>query len=174
MHSTMVRNEMAWDKGWPRLYMWGQTLWALEDFNQMTTKILYLIAHKVRGEPAFDVAIRMECPICHGVGGYKGTPEYEGPSCTQCEGDGYWWIIPTSGHRAYPYWSERLEYLVTANHDNGFCHFDYIPEMSPSLPDHYAANDRALPEPSRVQSLKALVAPALPTPSGINILRRQL
>lgn len=41
---------------------------------------LFLIAHKVRGEPAFDVATRVQ------IG------EEEG------------WIIPTSGHRAYPYW----------------------------------------------------------------------
>ena len=41
----------------------------------------YLILHKVRGEPAFDIAIKMEV-------------EELGEE---------WWIIPTSGHRAYPY-----------------------------------------------------------------------
>jgi hypothetical protein len=42
----------------------------------------YLIQHKVRGEHAFDVAVKMEMA--------DGTE---------------WWIIPTSGHRAYPYFS---------------------------------------------------------------------
>jgi len=41
---------------------------------------LYLILHKVRGEPAFDIA-----------------------ECIGEDGDGEIWIIPTSGHRAYPY-----------------------------------------------------------------------
>jgi hypothetical protein len=40
----------------------------------------FLILHKVRGKPAFDIAEQMEM------------------------GDEVWWIIPTSGHRAYP-WS---------------------------------------------------------------------
>ena len=40
---------------------------------------LYLIAHRVRGEPAFDIAQRSQI------------------------GDEEGWIIPTSGHRAYPY-----------------------------------------------------------------------
>lgn len=44
---------------------------------------MYLIAHKVRGQPGFDVAIRCDD---------MGTPSDPGP----------WWIIPTSGHRAYP------------------------------------------------------------------------
>lgn len=39
---------------------------------------LFLIAHKVRGELAFDIATMLEV------------------------GDEVWWIIPTSGHRAYP------------------------------------------------------------------------
>ena len=69
---------------------------------------LYLIAHKVRGEPAFDVACRVQ------IG------EEEG------------WIIPTSGWRAYPYdyirlWavnSERIKEMALA--------------MPESLRDHFA------------------------------------
>ena len=57
---------------------------------------LYLIAHKVRGEPAFDIAIKM----------------------------GDWWIIPTSGHRAYPYWHCGFVPLETG-------------PMPADLPDHY-------------------------------------
>lgn len=49
---------------------------------------LYLIAHKVRGEPAFDVAQRIQI------------------------GEELAWIIPTSGWRAYPYWHVNLDYLM--------------------------------------------------------------
>lgn len=50
--------------------------------------MLYLIAHKVRGELAFDIAEQMEV------------------------GTEIWWIIPTSGHRAYPFWDCHLESLL--------------------------------------------------------------
>lgn len=49
---------------------------------------LYLIAHKVRGNPAFDIAERMDMGD-----------------------DEVWWIITTSGHRAYPYWELSFESL---------------------------------------------------------------
>jgi hypothetical protein len=48
----------------------------------------YLIAHKVRGAPALDIAVQMHVA------------------------DEVWWIIPTSGHRAYPYWHESLQCLT--------------------------------------------------------------
>jgi hypothetical protein len=65
---------------------------------------LYLILHKVRGEPAFDVAQKIM------IG------EEEG------------WIIPTSGHRAYPVTWELLT--------------QHPPNLADSnqwtnLPDHY-------------------------------------
>jgi hypothetical protein len=84
---------------------------------------LYLIAHKVRGEPAFDVAIQMEMP------------------------DGPWWIIPTSGHRAFPYWSHVINPLTTLT-----------PEMPADLPDHYPKSeytDRAT-RPSRSERPSAI------------------
>jgi hypothetical protein len=65
---------------------------------------LYLIAHKVRGEPAFDVAQHMTCPKCDGNGD-------DALYCTVCDGVGHWWIIPTSGHRAYPYWHHPINDL---------------------------------------------------------------
>jgi len=71
---------------------------------------LFLIAHKVRGELAFDTAHRLQI------------------------GDEQGWIIPTSGHRAYPYWSMELS----------------IPDLGPmpdDLPDHYqvtAAQERKI------------------------------
>jgi len=43
----------------------------------------YLILHKVSGQPAFDIAHKLE------------TTEQSGEEM---------WIVSTSGHRAYPYW----------------------------------------------------------------------
>jgi hypothetical protein len=65
----------------------------------------YLILHKVRGKPAFDVAIKVL------IG------EEEG------------WIIPTSGHRAYPAQFIRLDELALPE-------LAYVPD---DLPDHYDA-----------------------------------
>lgn len=59
----------------------------------------YLIAHKVRSQPAFDIAIRMICPLCPN----------EGHGCYECDGLGYWWIVPTSGHRAYIHTAHSLD-----------------------------------------------------------------
>lgn len=85
---------------------------------------LYLIAHKVRGEPAFDIAITMTCPVCDGTTVH----------CEQCDGQGEWWIIPTSGHRAFPYWSYMLERCL-----NVMFLVDQPPtQMPPDLRDHYA------------------------------------
>src|SRR6185369_17577705 len=63
---------------------------------------LYLIAHKVRGEPAFDIAQHMTCPACEGTNDH----------CVSCDGAGHWWIIPTSGHRAWPIMTWPLKELV--------------------------------------------------------------
>ncbi len=43
----------------------------------------YLIAHKVRGEPAFDIAVRMQCPECNGDDAMQ-------MSCGECDYLGYW------------------------------------------------------------------------------------
>lgn len=110
---------------------------------------LYLIAHSVRGEAAFDVALQMECPHCMPVepsADFLPIPE-EG--CFECEGNGYWWIIPTSGHRAYPYWSLPLGALM---HDTAESFplidpertLDLVPVMPPAWPDHYRT--RAAPK----------------------------
>jgi len=76
----------------------------------------FLIAHKVRGEPAFDIAINI------------GNEE-----------DGDMWIIPTSGHRAYPYWKVEVDALLvdqTASVHPFVIHL--LPSlMPPDLPDHY-------------------------------------
>lgn len=88
---------------------------------------LHLIAHIVRGEPAFDVACKLQ------IG------EEEG------------WIIPTSGHRAYPYWfylldSEDTESILGgwAYHQNEYTggRFNNYPPKAPEgWPDHYAINE---------------------------------
>lgn len=91
---------------------------------------LYLVAHKVRGEAAFDVATKMECPHCHGLG-----LDSEDQYCFDCEEKGYWWIIPTSGHRAWPYWSDPLQWYLDELCD--------VPAMPPSWPDHF----KSLPAP---------------------------
>jgi len=83
---------------------------------------LFLIAHRVRCELAFDVAEL--------VG--QGTPSDPGP----------WWIIPTSGHRAYPFAWASLDTLYTLEAGS------LEPFLQPSrtivpadLRDHYACND---------------------------------
>jgi len=98
---------------------------------------LYLIAHKVCGEPAFDIAERMECPLCHSVG------------CVECDGLGYWWIIPTSGHRAYPY-------------ANTECEWDELSVGPPpaNLTDHYAHSASPTVIRQRLEDLLASLPPA--------------
>ena len=72
---------------------------------------LYLILHKVRGEPAFDIAARLQ------IGSELG------------------WIIPTSGHRARPWWWVPLGEFWLA----GELQVERAaPSMPPDWPDHYA------------------------------------
>lgn len=122
----------------------------------MTTTDLFLIAHRVRGEPAFDVAERMRCPNCQGIGGYKvadfetgEVTDYEGSSCVECDGLGYWWIIPTSGHRAYPFWTDSLQWYM-----DEMCN---VPEMPSSCPDHYPTRHSSSPS----LDISTLLAPAV-------------
>lgn len=115
------------------------------------TDQLYLIAHKVRGEPAFDVATQMECPECnHLLKSGK-------INCAECDGEGFWWIIPTSGHRAYPWYSIELDNL-----GEEYNHSIRPGPMPPSLPDHYTA--RAAPRIDLATALGLRKAPAPPAP----------
>lgn len=83
----------------------------------------YLIAHLVRGEPAFDIAIRCDD---------MGTESDPGP----------WWIIPTSGHRAYPYWWTETSLLSLRDDEPGnLLNLTNYP-VPTNHRDHYAANDR--------------------------------
>lgn len=103
---------------------------------------LYLIAHCVRGEAAFDVATKMACPHCR-------TYEYvehmavaeSNNGCFDCEEAGFWWIIPTSGHRAFPWWNIPLNELNSGLDDG--CAIEKCPEMPPGWPDHF----KSLPAP---------------------------
>lgn len=118
---------------------------------------LFLIAHKVRSEPAFDVACQMDCPECKTYEYVDGIAVAESniPGCSECDGLGYWWIIPTSGHRAYPYWNIPLGALMhdtETSWDNEPARtLDEVPEMPPSLPDHYPT--RAAPTISLIDTL---------------------
>lgn len=76
---------------------------------------LHLIAHVVRGQSAFDIAERLECHVCHdfiNVLGDSVAARRETEDCGFCNREGFWWIIPTSGHRAYPYWDHDLNSLL--------------------------------------------------------------
>jgi len=72
----------------------------------------FLILHKVRGKPAFDIAINIS----------NETSDL--------------WIIPTSGHRAYPYWTVPLNEVVAVSLPQ--------PEVWSTWPDHYSCNDRPI------------------------------
>lgn len=117
---------------------------------------LYLVAHRVRGEPAFDVAERMDCPMC---------PDPIGKEhCFECNDEGYWWIIPTSGHRAYPYWSVPLKDIDDQYELDLFYWKDlssssecWPPEMPLDLPDHYPPRHSSSPS----LDISTLLAPAV-------------
>jgi hypothetical protein len=124
------------------------------------TAELYLIAHKVRGEPAFDIAERMTCAVCgqDEIAEDNAHPERwgctPGPGCQECNGLGYWWIIPTSGWRAYPWWNARLIDI-----DDTY-ELDFVNSilkspgpMPPDLRDHY----QVTAEPKRTIDVSALL-----------------
>lgn len=112
---------------------------------------LYLIAHKVRGAPAFDIAIKMTCPKCNSTDDH----------CTACDGAGEWWIIPTSGHRAWPYWDQRLDSIEFEGNGN-YCLSNELAEMPPSLRDHYTTEREAATDLVRILGLEAKPLPPIP------------
>jgi hypothetical protein len=87
----------------------------------------HLILHKVRGEPAFDVAEEIEPDM---------------------------WIIPTSGHRAYPYVKWSLSELVppgAIDREN----LRYA--IPPDWPDHYQVTKAPVQEINIGQLISGLV-----------------
>jgi hypothetical protein len=77
----------------------------------------YLILHKVRGEPAFDVA-----------------------ECIGEDSDGEIWIIPTSGHRAYPFMSWNLLDLSVVSAEN-LLMAETPKDLPEDWPDHYTTHE---------------------------------
>ncbi len=111
------------------------------------TSPLFLIAHSVRGEAAFDVATKMECPHC------TGRDLNDAHACFDCDSLGYWWIVPTSGHRAFPYWTLPLNELHKRfgdTHDS----LGEPPEVPSGWPDHYKTN-ATVPEVDIMSLFKA-------------------
>lgn len=100
---------------------------------------LYLIAHKVRGQPAFDIAHQIEVE------------------------DEVWWIIPTSGHRAYPYWHKELCKIMVAPEI-------VLNALPPDLEDHYTV--RADPSAPRPTGSSLLAALGLGAPKRPTVARR--
>lgn len=105
----------------------------------------FLILHKVRGEPAFDVAIRLED-----------------------DSEGECWIIPTSGHRAYPllWWDMGLIRCVDGYHPPDLTEVNALDGFD-RLPDHYSCNDRPLREDT--YTVKARAASLL---EGLGLVKK--
>jgi hypothetical protein len=96
----------------------------------------HLILHKVRGLPAFDIAEEID------IGDEKG------------------WIIPTSGHRAYPYQAWPLNDLPINQ---------FVPEPIPAdWPDHYG--DEPAPKSTGLNIFDYI---KIPTPK-VNLVRRRI
>lgn len=84
--------------------------------------MLHLVAHKVRGELALDVADRYD----------QGTPFDPGP----------WWITST-GHRVYPFWIYPIDDLYS-HHDHGSLGIRELigtDEPPPELRDFWTESD---------------------------------
>lgn len=96
---------------------------------------LYLILHKVRGAPAFDIAQKLDIA------------DEEG------------WIIPTSGHRAYPWRWYTLEAVEALMQRIVLNTPDLI--IPTDWPDHYQAN--ASPKAERLEANSLLASLGLPT-----------
>jgi hypothetical protein len=73
----------------------------------------HLILHRVRGQPAFDIAERIQI------------------------GDEEGWIIPTSGHRAYPAKWWKLEYLFDGSDFPHTYPVEFADRLPKDWPDHY-------------------------------------
>lgn len=115
----------------------------------------YLILHRVRGQPAFDIAERIEVEATEGV--------FED-----------WWIIPTSGHRAYPYWTHAIEVddfedgskSLVVDSGSNMAIFN-TPSMPDPWPDHYPTTSSPhIPDPtaSSLAERLGLVPKAPPIP----------
>ena len=100
----------------------------------------HLILHKVRGEPTFDVAVEID------IGSEKG------------------WIIPTSGHRAYPYWNRPVSEMLNGGD---------LPEMPVDWPDHYQANDKPSKHIEAANKINIFDFINIPPPA-VKLVRRRI
>lgn len=77
----------------------------------------FLILHKVRGLPTFDIALRFdEVPDRYD---HEGRVKHYIDAFDQIEDDlPPWWVVPASGLRAYPFQWWALEDLVDASDIN--------------------------------------------------------
>jgi len=91
----------------------------------------YLILHEVDGQPAFDIASKLE------------TEEEI-------------WIIPTSGHRAYPYRTWNLDDLMDTWHHNYPSMMNI--EIPAEWPEHYRNERHTKLEPDLSDVLASLMA----------------
>lgn len=109
----------------------------------------HLILHKVRGKPAFDVAE----PCCPG-------PRPCQPNCgcwdgERCSAEDEW-IIPTSGHTAYPYRTWPLANLRVND-----VALEWPLELIPDdWPDHYQAKSEPTLSLDLAFLMRDLMAPA--------------
>jgi len=124
---------------------------------------LYLIVHKVRGQPAFDIAEKIKCPVCEPI---RQGLDQSSINCEACDHEGFWWIIPTSGHRAYPLLRWQIKNLCLADDEYDSVQFMRILEEIPyheslkpkfeALPDHYSCNPSRSEPKSSTLDLKEL------------------
>jgi hypothetical protein len=107
--------------------------------------VTHLILHKVRGEPAFDVAQQIA------VNGEL------------------WWIIPTSGHRAYPYKTWNLEDLHDTSDINRFGYHStpvkFEDKVPPDWPDHYQVGAKQDGSSEHPRSVPAAARKSAVTPT---------
>lgn len=122
----------------------------------------FLILHKVRGEPAFDIATRIRCPVCQGVGGHNVpdfetgvVSDYEGWSCEECNGEGFWWIIPTSGHRAYPWYAIGVKDLHVGISNVSVADVKVQDLDMDNYPDHYPS--KSSPPPASLSTIMSSI-----------------
>lgn len=106
---------------------------------------LYLILHKVRGEPAFDIARK----LCQGAPCQPSCGGWDGIQCT-FEDD---WIIPTSGHIAHPYWTEKFNPIF----DISLLTTDAL--QWEAWPDHYQVKSAPSAKVSLANIIANLTAP---------------
>lgn len=110
---------------------------------------LFLIAHRVRGEPTFDIAI-----CCTEEDGW-GT--YSDPAP--------WWLMPTTGWRVYPYWSIEVSHLIGGPND--WTIDKLVPPMPLGTPDIFEVNsqfDPTTPMEDRIDAAGLLLALGLLKP----------